>query len=124
MFIDKDSLIIDGVNMGTYITEVKYGYHKLWSSKSGRNMEQETVGSFNLFPKLTLYFRKLNKEEMNIISPILNEDTQQVKYYDPELNRKITIPTYTNDWEVACKNMEKGEAFECAFISRKRRVKS
>ena len=38
MYINKDSLIIDGINMGKYITEVEYGYNKLWASDSGRNL--------------------------------------------------------------------------------------
>ena len=38
MFIDKDSLIINGINMGKYATNVQYGYNKLWSSNSGRNL--------------------------------------------------------------------------------------
>ena len=30
MFIDKNSLIINNVNMGTYVTQVETGYNKLW----------------------------------------------------------------------------------------------
>lgn len=38
MYIDKNSLIIDGINMGQYITQVEFGYNKLWASDSGRNL--------------------------------------------------------------------------------------
>ena len=38
MFIDKDSLIVNGVNFANYVTEVKYGYNKLWAEDSGRNL--------------------------------------------------------------------------------------
>lgn len=38
MFVDKDSLIIDGVNVGQYITEVEYGYNKLWANDAGRSL--------------------------------------------------------------------------------------
>ena len=38
MFIDKNSITIDGINIGQYIVEAKYGYNKLWSSDSGRNL--------------------------------------------------------------------------------------
>lgn len=41
MFIDKDSLIIDGISMGKYITEVEYGYNKLWANDAGRSLSQE-----------------------------------------------------------------------------------
>lgn len=122
MYIDKDSLIIEGVNMGTYVTEVKFGYHKLWDSDSGRNMAKETTGSFDIFPKITTSFKKLNQEEMEIISPILNKDTQNVTYYDPDLKEKTTMKTYVGDWEFVQKCLELAEPFSAAFISRKRRV--
>ena len=38
MFLDNNSIIINGVSMGQYIVEAKYGYNKLWSSDSGRNL--------------------------------------------------------------------------------------
>lgn len=38
MFIDKDSIIINNVSMGQYLVEAKYGFNKLWSSDSGRNL--------------------------------------------------------------------------------------
>ena len=41
MFIDKDSLIINEINIGQYITEVKYGYYKLWANDAGRSLSQE-----------------------------------------------------------------------------------
>ena len=37
MFISKDSLIINGLNMGKYITEATYGFYDTWSSDSGYN---------------------------------------------------------------------------------------
>lgn len=38
MFVNKNSIIINNVNMGNYLVEAKYGYNKLWSSDSGRNL--------------------------------------------------------------------------------------
>ena len=38
MFIDKNSIVINGVSMGQYITEAKFGYNKLWADDSGRNL--------------------------------------------------------------------------------------
>ena len=38
MFIDKNSIIINGVSMGQYLVEAKYGYNKLWGEDSGRNL--------------------------------------------------------------------------------------
>ena len=38
MFLDKNSVIINGVSMGQYIVEAKFSYPKLWASDSGRNL--------------------------------------------------------------------------------------
>lgn len=38
MFLDTNSIMINNVSMGQYITEAKYGYNKLWASDSGRNL--------------------------------------------------------------------------------------
>ena len=38
MYVNKDSLIIDGINMADYVTEVEYGFNKLWANDSGRNL--------------------------------------------------------------------------------------
>ena len=40
MFISKDSLIINGLNMGKYITEATYGFYDTWSSNSGYKYQQ------------------------------------------------------------------------------------
>ena len=123
MYIDKNSVIIDDIVMANYILSAKFGYHKLWSNDSGRNMAMETVGTFNIFPKITLNFRKLNSDELSIIAPILNKLEQTTKYYDPEYKSVVTMATYTGDWEVVCSRMKKGETFSCSFISRKRRLR-
>ena len=38
MFIDKDSIIINGISMGQYLIQADFEYNKLWSSDSGRNL--------------------------------------------------------------------------------------
>lgn len=122
MYDDKDSIIIDGINIGQYITEAKFGYNKLWSNDTGRNLAGNMVGTFKgIFPKITLKFRSLEKEELNIIAPLLNKARQNLQYYDPEKNKKITIETYTGDWELVSRSIEDGQPFSCAFISTKKR---
>lgn len=122
MFIDKDSLIINGISVGKYITQARFGYHKLWSSDSGRNLAKSVVGTFDIFPKITLSFRKLNQSEIEIISSIINELSQSVSYYDPDFKTVKTMSTYTNDLEYTQKRIGRIENFDVAFISRKRRI--
>lgn len=123
MFIDKDSVIINGISMGQYCVEAKFGYNKLWSSDSGRNLAGTQSGTLiGIFPKIILQFRILSKEELNIIAPILDSSNQTVQYYDPNKNEKITMTTYTGDWELTNRGINQNQGFSCSFISiRKRR---
>lgn len=122
MFIDKDSIIINGISIGRYCVEAKFGYNKLWSSDSGRNLAGTQSGTLiGIFPKIILQFRKLSKEELNLIAPILDSPSQQVQYYDPNKNKKITMTTYTGDWELTNKGINQNEGFSCSFISVRKR---
>jgi hypothetical protein len=38
MFVDRNSIVINNVNMGQYLVEAKFGFNKLWSQDSGRNL--------------------------------------------------------------------------------------
>lgn len=123
MFIDKNSLIINGISIGQYIVEAKFNYPKLWAGDSGRNLAGKMSGTLiGIFPKLILQFRPLSKEEMNLIAPILDSAVQEVTYYDVNKNENITMQTYTGDWEVVNKNINQNEGFSCSFISVSKRV--
>ena len=127
MFIDKNSIIIDGVNMGQYITEAKYSYNKLWASDSGRNLSGTMVASLvGIFPKLVLEFRNLTKSELEVIIPILDRPYQNTTYYDPYKKQNVTMRTYTGDYEVSNKSIisgsTKNESFSCSFIAVSKRV--
>lgn len=127
MFIDKNSIIINGVNFGQYIVEAKYGYNKLWASDSGRNLAGVQSGTLiGIFPKLILQFRRLTKSELEIVVPILDSARQTVQYYDPKKKAKITMETYTGDYEVVNKFIvdenKKNEGFSCSFIAVRKRA--
>ena len=122
MFLDKDSIMINNISMGQYLVEAKYGYNKLWSSDSGRNLAGTQSGTLlGIFPKLILQFRKLTKSELEIIVPILDAANQTVTYYDPNKKSNVTITTYTGDYEIVNKQIisgnTKNEGFSCSFIS-------
>ena len=127
MFINPNSIIINNVSMGQYITEAKFGFNKLWGEDSGRNLAGEMSGSFvGVFPKITLQFRALTKSEIEVITPILDSATQTVTYYDPTKKTNVTMTTYTGDYEIDNKGIIgqeglKNESFSCSFISTKKR---
>lgn len=120
--LDVDSIIINGIKMAPYITNAKFGWHKMWGKGSGRNIAQSVVGSFNIFPKITLTYRRLNQNQLETISSIVNSQEQTSTFYDPELKKTITIATYTNDLEYSQKRIGRVNNFDVAYISRKRRV--
>jgi hypothetical protein len=127
MFIDKNSIIINNVNMGQYLVEAKYSFNKLWSNDSGRNLAGTMSGTLiGIFPKLILQFRKLTKAELEIIVPILDSPRQTTTYYDPNKKANVTMETYTGDYEITNKYVingdRKNEGFSCSFIATSRRI--
>ena len=126
MFINKNSIVINGVNMGDYIVEAKFGYNKLWSSDSGRNLAGTQSGTLlGIFPKIILQFKKLTKTQLEIIAPILDSAVQTTTYYDPNKKQNVTMTTYTGDYEISNKGiineLRKNEGFSCSFISIRKR---
>lgn len=126
MFIDKNSLIVNNINLGKYIVEARYGYNKLWSSDSGRNLAGTQSGTLiGIFPKIVVQFRKLTQTELETLAPVLDSSRQTVQYYDPNKKAMATMTTYTGDYEVVNKGIVghvKNEGFQISFISTKRRV--
>lgn len=127
MFIDKDSLIINGVSIGKYIVQAEYQYPKLWGDDTGRNLAGTFTGTLlGIFPKIIVQFRKLTKDELETIAPILDSQSQTVQYYDPIKRQMASIKTYTGDWSIVNKsivgqNGMKNEGFSISFIAMKKR---
>jgi hypothetical protein len=126
MVIDKYSITINGINLSPYIVEAKFSYNKLWASDSGRNLAGVMTGTLvGEFPKIILQFRKLTKEELEMVVPILDAPTQTVTYYDPNKKAYTTMTTYTGDYEIVNKHIisgnAKNEGFSCSFIAIRKR---
>ena len=52
MYVDKNSIKINNVNMGDYLIQADFEYNKLWSSDSGRNLAGTQKGTLRgIFPK-------------------------------------------------------------------------
>lgn len=122
MFLNKNSIYMDNISMGQYLTQVKYGYHKLWSSDSGRTLSGKQSGTLiGIFPKITMTFRGLNEDELTYLAPHFDNARQTIRYTDPNKNSQISMETYTGDWEITYKYMKKGQGFDLSFISIDRR---
>ena len=126
MFIEKNSLIVNNINLGNYIVEARYSYNKLWSSDSGRNLAGTQSGTLiGIFPKIIVQFRKLTQTELETLAPVLDSVRQTVQYYDPNKKAMTTMTTYTGDYEVINKGIVghvKNEGVQISFISTKRRT--
>lgn len=121
MMISKNNFKINNQSVDQYVTSIKFGYHKLWGKDSGRNMAMAVTGSFKLFPKFTLTFKRLDKAGIDKWSKIINAQTQTVSYYDPDKGVQKSIQTYTGDLEYVQENLHKLDKFDIAFIARKAR---
>ena len=55
MYVDKDSVIIENINMGEYLTQADFEYNKLWSSDSGRNLKENKKRNTKTVYFLSLY---------------------------------------------------------------------
>lgn len=123
MFIDKNSLIVNGLNLGSFILEAKFGYYKLWSEDSGRNLAGTQSGTLiGIFPKIIVQFRKLTQSELEKVAPVLDSPNQTLTYYDPVKKTATTISTYTGDWELVNRGVQQNQGFSCSFIARSKRV--
>ena len=126
MFVNKDSIVINNVKMGQYLVQANYGYNKLWANDSGRNLNGDQSGTLlGIYPKLILQFRKLTKNELELIVPILDSAYQTTTYYDPYKKANYTMTTYTGDYEIVNKRIidatSKNEGFQVSFIAVSRR---
>lgn len=123
MFLNKDSLFINNVNMGQYLVQVEYGYNKAWGKDTGRNMLAETSGTFlGIIVKLKLTFGKLTQAELELLAPILDSPWQQTTYYDPVKKEMTTMDTYTGDWATLNKSTfvnraRANESFDISVIA-------
>lgn len=118
MFLNKNSIIINGVSMGNYLISASYQYNKLWGNDTGRSLSGLFQGTLKgIFPKFKLNFRPLNQEEVELLVPIFDSEFQTFTYYDPRKKQTISIKTYAGDYELVMENMRKTKSFEISFIA-------
>lgn len=128
MFIDKDSIKVNGISMGQYLLNAQYQYNKLWGEDSGRNLVGDQSGTFlGVYPKFVLTFRRLTKAEMEIIVPLIDAPYQTFTYYDPNKKANNAITTYTGDYQFENNGIighkgRRNSSFDVSFIAVSRRT--
>lgn len=118
MIIDKNSLIINGINMGNYITKATFGFYDVWSSNSGYAMSNKFVGTFQgTFPKITVQFAgALSQTDITYLTNnIFRTITQTITYNDPSGTAK-TIQTHKGDLALVYNGINWHEPFTYDFV--------
>ena len=117
MYIDKDSLIINGINMGSYITEATFSYNDTWSSDTGYTLSNKFVGEFKgTIPKITVKFGSLNVEQIKTLATsIFKTVTQTVEFIDMT-GTKRTINTHKGDLTLKFMKLKKASGFSYEFV--------
>ena len=125
MIIDTNSIIINTTPIVQYLTSASFGYYKIWSSKSGRNMAGTNSGTLvGIFPKIEMTFGRLTEAQLKIVLGLLNSVTFTVTYYDPEYSASYTMSCYGGDVVFTQKYLDKVESFSASVIANSKRVPS
>lgn len=123
MFIDANSVIINGIPMGQYLVECEFQYNKLWASDSGRNLAGVMSGTLiGVFPKLICKFGPLTQAQIETLAPVFDSATQTTRYYDPKKRQTVSMTTYTGDWSMNQNNLGKAQGFSVSFIAVRKRA--
>lgn len=118
MYIAEDSLIINNINMGKYITSAKFGFHDTWGDDTGYTLSNNFTGTFKgTFPKITIKLAKnLTPEQIKLLTTkIFRTVFQTITYDDPDGTRK-TITTHKGDLEITSTGIRKHDAFTYSFV--------
>lgn len=122
MFIDKDSLVINGLSMGKYITEATYGFYDTWSSDTGYNtLSGNFIGTFKgTYPKITIKFAKsLTIADLKKLTNTIFRTTIQTITYDDPTGNKKTIQTHKGDLSLHFTGINKKDGFSFDFVGNK-----
>lgn len=119
MYISKDSLIINDINMAKYILEATYGFYDTWSSDTGFNtLSGKFSGTFKgTYPKITIKLAKsLSIDDLKMLTTkIFRTTTQTITYDDPSGTRK-TIKAHKGDLSLHFTGINKKDAFTYDFV--------
>lgn len=88
---------------GSYVplgkkTAYTVGYHKLWSSDTGRSMTGENKGTLiGIFPKITVNLGRMSEDDMSAIINLTMQARANVKYYDVGKKDLVKASFYFGD---------------------------
>lgn len=90
-------------------SEYDVGYHKLWSSDSGRGMDGRNSGTLiGIFTKLTITVGEMKQSEAQSLLNAINVSNKNVTYFDPQKNTTHTESFYFGDVNIKLKKQSNG----------------
>lgn len=116
--LNKDSIIVNNISIGQYITEATLGFYDTWSSDSGYTLSNKFIGTFKgTFPKITVKFAAgLSQETITMLTNnIFRTVTQTITFDDLDGVRK-TINTHKGDLAINYKGIKKHQGFSYDFV--------
>lgn len=117
MYIDKDSLIINGINMGSYITEATFSYNDTWSSDTGYTLSNKFVGEFKgTIPKITVKFGNLSTDQIKTLATAIFKTVSQTIQFVDLTGTKRTITTHKGDLTLKFMKLRKASGFSYDFV--------
>ena len=124
MFDVTDSLIINGINMKSYITEASFEYYDTWGEDSGYTLSNVFVGTFKgTIPKFTVKFAKslTNVQIAFLTNNIFRIPYQTITYKDAGGIFR-TVQTHKGDFKLKYSGINKHDAFTMEFVGNGRIV--
>lgn len=124
MIIDKNLFYIDNVKMSEYpITQITFGYPKLWGDDTGRDTLSGTFsGTFKgVYPTFTIYFGATSQQQVEELVKIFDRPHVMVRYYDPNKKEWAEKGCYTPDYSLDFKRVGIAEGFNLQLTSEARR---
>lgn len=122
-------LVVNGLNITPYLTDISFGYNKVWGKDTGRNtLSGKWTGTLiGIFPKINCSFGSLTQAQIELLVPYLDAAVQSVTYYDPYKKALRTMNTYTGDYELGQNCLfsdvaQAGKPFNISFIAEEKRT--
>lgn len=117
MFRGIDSLIINNIKIGNYLTEVEFGYFDTWGNDTGYTLSNKFSGTFKgTIPKFTLKFRPLEPEEIiYLTNNIFRTVIQYVQFNDADGTTK-NIETHKGDLQLNYTYIDMSKAFSYELV--------
>ena len=110
--------MINDISIGKYLINATYGFYDTWSEDTGFNtLSGKFTGTFKgTYPKITVQFRKLQPEEITLLTNYIFRTTIQTITFDDVDGGRKTITTHKGDLAIKFNGINKSDGFNYDFV--------